>query len=405
VLLLDLDRFKEVNDTFGHPAGDALLTQIGPRLRGVLRSVDTVARFGGDEFVVLLPAAGDPEDTGRTAEKILETLETAFVVEDHRVEIAASIGIALFPEHGTDGAMLMRAADVAMYAAKRSSNGHAVYSAGEDAFHKRRIVLLEELRGGIEAGELFLAYQPQVDLRTGRLARVEALVRWRHPGRGLVLPDEFISGAERIGLTRRLTDWVLESALGQCAEWRAAGLTLSVAVNASVRILRDPGLADRVRDLLGRLRLDPELLTLEITESVMAEPLHALATLRQLRAAGVRLSIDDFGVGSLSLLTLKQLPVDEIKIDKSFVIGMQAQEVDAAVVRSIIDLGHRLGCRVVAEGVESEAVWKKLQRLGCDLAQGDLVSPPLPAEDVARWLSERPVVKNGAPAAIRTRDL
>ncbi len=389
VLLIDLDGFKEINDSYGHSVGDVVLAQVGPRLRAVLRSVDTVARFGGDEFVVLLPASGGRADAGRTAAKILETLETPFRVDEHTLEISASIGIALSPEHGTDGPMLMRSADVAMYAAKRSSNGYAVYSATEDVFTRSRLALLEELRHGLQAGEFFLVYQPEVDLRTGRLARVEALVRWRHPVRGLVLPDEFISGAERIGLIRELTDWVLETGLRQCGHWLAAGTAVPLAVNASVRILRDTGLAERVSLLLKRLRLEPSLLTLEITESVTAEPLHALSTLAELRSAGVRLAIDDFGVGSLSLRTLKQLPVDEIKIDRSFVTGMETHEANAAVVRSVIDLAHHLGCRAVAEGVESEAVWNRLVELGCDLAQGNFVSPPLAADEVVRWMTAR----------------
>jgi len=394
VLLIDLDGFKEINDSYGHSVGDVLLAQVGPRLRAVLRSVDTIARFGGDEFVVLLPASGGRTDAALTAAKILEALETPFVVDEHTLEISASIGIALSPEHGADGSILMRAADVAMYAAKRSSNGYAVYSASEDAFTRSRLVLLEELRHGLQAGEFFLVYQPEVDLRTGRLARVEALVRWRHPERGLVLPDEFISGAERIGLIRELTDWVLETGLRQCSEWKAAGAVVPIAVNASVRILRDGGLAERVRRLLDRLHLEPNLLTFEITESVTAEPLHALATLAELREAGVRLAIDDFGVGSLSLRTLKQLPVDEIKIDRSFVTGMVTQESNAAVVRSVIDLAHHLGCRAVAEGVESRAEWDRLSMLGCDLVQGHFVSPPLAAGEVVRWMAEpNPLVR------------
>ncbi len=388
VLLIDLDGFKEINDSYGHSVGDVVLAQVGPRLRGVLRSVDTIARFGGDEFVVLLPASGGRADAGRMAAKILETLEAPFVVDEHTLEISASIGIALSPENGTDGAMLLRAADVAMYGAKRSSNGYAVYSAKEDVFSRSRLALLEELRHGLQAGEFFLVYQPEVDLRTGRLERAEALVRWRHPERGLILPDEFISGAERIGLIRELTDWVLETSLRQCAEWKAAGAVVPIAVNASVRILRDSGLAERVRRILERLRLDPKLLTFEITESVTAEPLHALSTLAELREAGVRLAIDDFGVGSLSLRTLKQLPVDEIKIDRSFVTGMDTQEANAAVVRSVIDLAHHLGCRAVAEGVESPREWDRLATMGCDLVQGHFVSPPLEAGEVVRWMAE-----------------
>ncbi len=395
VLLIDLDRFKDVNDTYGHAAGDALLAQVGPRLRGVLRSVDTIARVGGDEFVVVMPAAGRAEDVGRTAEKILETLETPFPVEGHSTEISASIGIALYPDHGADGLHLMRAADAAMYMAKRSSKAYAVYSAGDDAFQKRRLVLLEELRRGIDAGELFLAYQPQVDMRTRQVTHVEALVRWRHPERGIVPPDDFISGAERIGLSRKLTDWIFATALRQARSWQQEGLALSVAINASIRILRDPSFAERVRTLLRDLGLPPELLTLEITESLLAEPLDALATLEELRSSGVRLSIDNFGVGALSLLTLKQLPVEEIKIDRSFVLGMATQETDAAVVRSIIDLAHHFGCRVVAEGVESRDSWERLAELGCDLAQGDYVCPPMEAAELAAWFAERHVAVRG----------
>ena len=395
VLLIDLDRFKDVNDTFGHAAGDALLAQVGPRLRGVLRSVDTIARVGGDEFVIVLPTAGRAEDVGRTAEKILETLEAPFSVEGNATEVSASIGIALYPEHGSDSLHLLRAADAAMYMAKRSSKAYAVYSAGEDAFQKRRLVFLEELRRGIDRGELFLAYQPQVDMRTRQVSHVEALVRWRHPQRGIVPPDDFISGAERIGLSRKLTDWIFTTALRQTQEWKQDGLTLPVAINASIRILRDPSFAERVRTLLKELGLAPERLTLEITESLMAEPLEALATLRELHAAGVRLSVDDFGVGALSLLTLKQLPVEEIKIDKSFVLGMDTQATDAAVVRSIIDLAHHLGCRVVAEGVENRESWDRLAALGCDLAQGDYVCPPMEADELAAWFADRDAAVRG----------
>jgi predicted signal transduction protein with EAL and GGDEF domain len=365
----------------------------------VLRSVDTIARVGGDEFVVLLPAAGRAEDVGRTAEKILETLEAPFTVEGHSTEVSASVGIAVFPDHGTEGLHLMRAADAAMYVAKRSSKGYSVYSAGEDAFQKRRLVFLEELRRGIDKDELFLAYQPQVDMRTGRVTHVEALVRWRHPERGIVPPDDFISGAERIGLSRKLTDWIFASALGQAREWQKDGMSLSVAINASIRILRDPAFAARVQNLMRELGLPPALLTLEITESLMAEPLDALTTLQELRALGVRLSVDDFGVGALSLLTLKQLPVEEIKIDKSFVLGMATQPTDAAVVRSIIDLAHHLGCRVVAEGVESLESWDRLAELGCDLAQGDYVCPPMEAEELAAWFAEGPAALGGRTTA------
>ena len=352
--------------------------------------MDTVARYGGDEFVVLLPTAGDPSGAVHTAEKVLQALETPFVIENHALEVSASIGIALSPEHGSDGSTLMRSADVAMYMAKNSSTGYAVYSSSEDATSRGRLALLGELRSALEDGHLYLVYQPQVDLKTGQVSRVEALVRWRHPVRGLVLPEEFIEGAERTGLIRRLTDWALDTALRQCRDWRSAGLSLPVAVNASVKTLRDAGLVERIGTLLRRWELDPSCLMLEITEVVTAEPLAALSQLGKLRALGVRLSVDDFGVGSPSLVNLKQLPLDEIKIDKSFVIGMAKGEGDAAIVRSAIDIGHHLGCRVVAEGVEDEGTWNALVSLGCDVAQGNYLSKPLPADELVRWLADVP---------------
>jgi diguanylate cyclase (GGDEF)-like protein/PAS domain S-box-containing protein len=395
VLLIDLDRFKQINDTFGHATGDALLTQVGSRLRGALRSVDTIARYGGDEFVVLLPAAGDRGDAVRAAEKVLETLQTPFIAEGHTLEVAASVGVAVFPDHGSDGEALMRAADGAMYVAKASSLGYAVYSASEDAHQRRRLALLEQLRGGLEAGQLSLAYRPRVDLRTGQLVRFEVLVSWRHPEYGLMFPDDILSGAERIGANRQLTDWVLETALQQCGQWHAAGGCWPVAINAPARLLKDLAFAERVRALQERLRLGPDVLMLGITECLAAEPLDVLPTLGALRTSGVRLSLDDFGGGSLSLLTLQQLAVDEICIGEAFVGRMPQRETDAAIVRSLIDLAHHLGCKVVAEGVHSEAAWMRLLELGCDLAQGDYVGPPLSADEVPRWIAGRTALASG----------
>jgi diguanylate cyclase (GGDEF)-like protein/PAS domain S-box-containing protein len=387
--LLDLDRFKEINDTLGHFAGDALLKQVGTRLRGVLRTVDTVARVGGDEFAVLLPTVGDEAGATRIAEKILSAVKEPFEVDGQSLEVSASIGIALFPEHGTDWATLMRSADVAMYVAKKASDGCALYSAREDSYSKSRLALIGELRAAIERGELRLAYQPQVNLKTGRVCGVEALVRWQHPEHGLILPDEFIPGAERTGAILPLSEWVLAAAVKQCQEWQADGLSVGIAVNISERVLRDPHLPEKIARLLAVSKLEPASLTLEITESgVMADPAHAVQILNRIRASGVRLAIDDFGSGHSSLVALKRLPVDEIKLDKSFVLELASDQSDATIVRATIELSHALGRTFVAEGVSNEATWNVLAALGCDVAQGNYISPPLSAAELMSWIEE-----------------
>lgn len=387
LLLLDLDRFREINDTFGHHWGDTLLRQVSGRLQGALRKSDLIARLGGDEFAVLLPNTGDLSGATRVAMRIMSLLEHAFVVEGHTLNVGASIGIALFPQHGEDADTLMRRADIAMYAAKRSSGGYAVYQPEQDYHTPDRLLLAGELRQAIESDHLLLHYQPKANFDTGRVAHVEALVRWRHPQRGIVPPDQFIPLAEQTGLIRPLCLWVLNDALHQCALWKREGIGLHVAVNLSMRNLQDPRLPDTIIKLLERWNLEPTWLEVEITESALAaDPERALEILTRLSDMGVRIAIDDFGTGYSSLAYLKRLPVDEIKIDKSFVLGMTMDENDATIVRSTIDLGHNLGLKVVAEGIEDQATWDLLAAWGCDFAQGYFLSRPLPAVDFSKWL-------------------
>jgi diguanylate cyclase (GGDEF)-like protein/PAS domain S-box-containing protein len=387
LLVMDLDGFKDINDTFGHQFGDVLLKEFGLRLRTVLRTADTVARLGGDEFAVLLPNAGSAGAAALMAEKILAALEKPFLIEGQSLEVSASIGVALYPQDGDDWTTLLRCADVAMYAAKQSSEGYVVYSAGEDTYGASGITLMRELRSGVENGQLRLHYEPQVDLRHRRAAAVEALLRWHHPRRGLLLPGQFLPAAERTGAIKPVCEWALETALGHCRSWHEAGRPVRVAVNVSGRNLRDPLLLERISRMLGASKLDPAFLKLEIAEgSILSDPHGSIAALTRLKAAGVRLSIDDFGTGESSLSSLKRLPADEIKIASSFVREMASDDRDAAIVRCAIELGHSLGRQVVAQGVDDAASWEMLSALGCDFAQGSYVSPALPRTELARWL-------------------
>jgi diguanylate cyclase (GGDEF)-like protein len=395
LVIMDLDRFKEVNDTFGHHIGDQLLMQVGPRLRNQIRASDTVSRLGGDEFAILLPDIGDVDAAVATGKKLIRALEAPFIVEEHAFDIGASIGIVLSPDHGNDAATLMRRADVAMYIAKQSNSGYAVYSAEQDRNSPTRLALMSELRHGIDHGQLLLHYQPKVDLERGTFWQLEALVRWRHPQHGLMPPDDFIPLAERTGLISPLTSWVLNEALAQCRSWRDESLPLGVAVNLSGRVLQDPSLIDLIGEALHRWRVDPSCLTLELTESsIMSDPDHVMSMLDRLRKLTVRLSIDDFGTGYSSLSHLRLLPVDEIKIDKSFVMEMLANPSDEAIVRSTIQLCHNLDRKVVAEGVENAEIYARLRDLGCDLAQGFHIARPMPPEDLRGWM-ERSLWKVG----------
>lgn len=385
LLLMDLDRFKEINDTFGHHYGDRLLQQFGPRLQSVLRESDTIARLGGDEFAILLP---DTEERGamQVAEKILRALDQPFSVEGHSLDVGASIGITLYPEHGVDANLLLQRADVAMYHAKRTDNGHAVYAAEQDGYSPDRLALIGELRRAIEQDQLLLYYQPKISLKTEHIDGVEALVRWQHPERGIIPPDQFIPLAEHTGLIRPLTEWVLSRSLQQCRDWLRAGLNLKVSVNLSARSLHDPHLTRRVAALLETWKVPAQSLELELTETaLMADPARGVEMLLELHEMGVRIAIDDYGTGYSSLAYLKRLPLDAIKIDKSFVLNLLANEGDSFIVRSVADLGHSLGLEVVAEGVEDAQTLRLLSMMGCDLAQGYHLSRPLPAAELFSW--------------------
>ena len=387
LLITDLDRFKEINDTLGHHYGDLVLQQVAGRMRSALRESDTIARLGGDEFAVLLPQVPNEIDAINAARKLITALEQPIHLEDQSFHIGASVGIALYPEHGEDGATLMRHADVAMYVAKRSAAGFSLYDPKEDEHSVSRLALVGELRHAIEQRQLVLFYQPKIDLKHGHVAAVEAVVRWNHPQRGLLLPDEFIPLAEQTGLIRPLTFYVLDEALHQVHLWQKVGLNVRMAINLSARHLQDEHLAGKIADTMRQWGVVPELLEFEITESaLMANPLRAMETLTQLDEMGVGLAIDDFGTGYSSLIYLKQLPVDEIKIDKSFVIDMLDNNEDLVIVRSTVDLAHNMGRRVVAEGVESQAVLNMLIELGCDMAQGYHISRPVTAPVLTRWL-------------------
>ncbi len=388
VFIMDLDRFKDINDTLGHPAGDELLLQVALRLRGKLRDIDTLARLGGDEFGILLPAVNE-KHAAMAARMLLQVLRTPFQVAGQTLDVGASFGIALYPDHGVDADLLIQRADVAMYAAKNSNSGHAFYDGEQDHHSPTHLTMLGELRHAVEQEQFVLYFQPKVNLKSYQVTGVEALVRWNHPRESLVLPDTFVPLMEQTGLIRSLTPWVLTESLKQGQSLQDQGLPISISMNLSVRDLQDPYLADAVDEQLAALQISPRWLELEITESaVMTDPDRAFEILTRLSSMGLRIAIDDFGTGYSSLSYLKKLPVSTIKIDKSFVLGMTRNENDAAIVRTSIDLGHNLGLEVVAEGVETEDVLRRLSELGCDTAQGHYISRPLSAAEFADWLKQ-----------------
>jgi len=388
VLLLDLDRFKDINDALGHDRGDSLLQEVTARLRGVLRATDTIARLGGDEFAVLTTDAKHPEDVVATARKILASLEGPFAIGDQMVETGASIGIAMYPVHGDDPSTLLRRADVAMYVAKRSGGGFALYQPEQEAQTLRRSGLAGELRRSIPQGELVLHYQPQVTLATGAIQTVEALVRWNHPREGLMPPDRFIPMAEETGIIHPLTAWVIDAALTQLCKWLADGIDVSVSINVSPRNIEDHSLEEMVARAIGNFKIEPSRLTLEITEGV-AMAAAAAKALHRLHEIGVRLALDDFGTGYSSLLYLMRLPVNEIKIDRSFVSALASDTDSAAIVRSAVGLGHNLGLRVVAEGLQDRMAETILIDAGCDAAQGFLVGRPVEEPEITAQLAEQ----------------
>ena len=385
VLLLDLDRFKDINDALGHDRGDSLLQEVTGRLRGVLRATDTIARLGGDEFAMLALDAKQPEDVVAAARKILAALEGPFTIADQMVETGASIGIAIYPMHGDDPSTLLRRADVAMYVAKRSGGGHAVYAPEQEAQTLRRSSLAGELRRSIPQNELVLHYQPQVTLSTGAIKSVEALVRWNHPRDGLMPPDRFIPMAEETGIIHPLTAWVMDTALAQLCKWLDMGLDLGVAVNVSPRSIEDHSLEEMVTRSLAKYKVEPRRLTLEISEGdAMAAA--AAKALGRLHEIGVRLCLDDFGTGYSSLLYLMHLPVDEIKIDKSFILALASDSDSQAIVRSAVGLGHNLELSVVAEGLQDRAAEAILVDAGCDVVQGFLLGRPMPEDEITELL-------------------
>ena len=392
VLMMDLDRFKHVNDVMGHSFGDALLRQVAARLQLLLanrrQSSAQVARLGGDEFAVLLPGA-DIDQALTVAAEILHALESPLSLEDQMVDIGAGLGVAGYPLHGADGEALLSMAEVAMYAAKQRNDGAVLYDTAIDKASEKSLGLLTELRNAIERNEFRLHVQPKIMLDSGKVVGMESLVRWVHPERGNVFPDQFIPFAEQTGFIRVLTRWVLDQSAALCHELAAKGIHLKVSVNLSTRDLLDQDLPVKFADILARHKLAPSSFCLEITESaIMDDPVRAQLTLERLHAMGVDLSIDDFGTGYSSLAYLKRLPVNELKIDKSFVLNMENDVGDTKIVRSTIELGHAMGLRVVAEGIESEAVWRLLRKHGCDQGQGYFMSRPIPGDQLVAWLEK-----------------
>jgi diguanylate cyclase (GGDEF)-like protein len=381
VLLLDVNRFKEINNTLGHELGDELLQDLGSRLRNALRANETLARLGGDEFGILLPAGSLPE-AQTVADRVHAALHDPFVLSDLPLEISASIGIASHPEHGEHVEALIQHADVAMYVAKERNSNTGVYDPAEDTNDALRLALAGELRRAIEEEELVVYFQPKAELASGRIIGAEALVRWQHPARGFIPPSDFIPIAERTGLIKPLSRLVLQASVKQCAAWKSAGRDLQVSVNLTVPDLLDLDLPERIGALLADSALPPDQLELEITETtLLSDPFRVRDVLNRLNEMGVRLAIDDFGTGYSSLAYLKRLPVQTLKIDRSFVMEMCSDPNDATIVRSTLELGRNLGLETVAEGVESQEIWNALQAQGCTLAQGYFISRPVPAAE------------------------
>jgi diguanylate cyclase (GGDEF)-like protein len=384
LLQLDLDGFKELNDTLGHAAGDDLLVAVSRRLEAVVPG--TLARLGGDEFAALVP---EGHDARKVADAIGHALHAPLDIDGVGVAINASVGIAHFPQDAHDARELARRADVAMYDAKRLGTVVAGYTPEHDEHSLDRLSLAADLRSAFDRDELWLAFQPQVDIATGRISGAEALIRWRHPTRGDVPPGVLLPIAERTGLMPQLTLWVLDRAVAQAAAWRQAGLDVRMAVNVSAIVLVDATLPDRIAETLTRYALTADNLVIEVTEdAVMRDPRRAIDILTRIKASGAEIAVDDFGTGQSSLEQLKNVPADELKLDRSFVLGMAEDPHDAAIVGSVVGLGRAMGLRVIAEGVETPEVWQRLAELGCDVAQGFGLARPMPAAQFERWARE-----------------
>lgn len=387
LLLIDLDHFKEINDTHGHEVGDELIQQVGARLTTVMKSSETLARLGGDEFAMVINHS-DETAVRYSARKILKSLEPAFVIEGREFIISASLGIACFPQHGENVSMLMRHADAAMYRAKRTKSRFCVFDTKEDQAADDNVLHTGDVRQAFEQQAFELYYQPQIDLVTRRITGVEALSRWNHPQRGFIRPDIFISLLEQAGLMHQFTHWVMQTAFWQCTQWRRQGYRLDISLNVTVQDLLDPEFLDRIDDLLQQYDVADQI-TLELTENLFLSDYQRVEKIMHaLRERKFSMSIDDFGTGHSSLSRLKRLPVSEIKIDRSFVSQMDTDEDDAVIVQSTIELAHNLGLTVVAEGVENQQVLHRLARLRCDMAQGFHIGKPMPAAELAAVLKK-----------------
>jgi len=391
LLLMDLDRFKDVNDTLGHDRGDILLKQVSIRLKSVLHEPNIIARIGGDEFGILLPRLTGLDDIQKVVQELLEVLSAPFIIDGIPISVEASIGVATIPEHAENPHMLLQRADIAMYHAKKLASNYAIYDPYYNLHSHEQLGLMAELREAIDQNQLLLHFQPKLEIKTGRVGGVEALVRWNHPRLGLLFPDRFILAAEHTGLIAPLTRWVLIEALTYSQNQRREGIFLRVSVNLSARSLHDTRLLEMINEALMITAANPDQLMLEVTESaIVLDPQRAEEALVELSNLGFALSIDDFGTGYTSLASIKRLPINEIKIDKSFIINMLADNKEAMIVRSVIDLGHNLGLKVVAEGIETKELLEALTSLGCDEIQGYFVCKPKAPAELKLWFSTSP---------------
>lgn len=401
--LVDVNGLKDVNDSLGHEYGDDLLRNVSERLKDALRSSDRVGRFGGDKFAVVLKH-GNNTAVEELCTRLLATFDRAFQIKGHSLYLGATLGIANYPEHAENSQGLIQKTEIALHTAKDTSKDFFIFDANKDHGNPERLNLANDLRHAIRDGQLTLNYQPQLDLRSGKIIGVEALARWNHPEHGFIPPDTFVAIAERTGLIKQLTEFVLTTAIKQCAEWRRTMQSLSISINLSARNLHDETLPKQVARLIRHWKIIPEQICLEITETaMMADPEHAGELLEELDRLGVKISIDDFGTGYSSLTYLKRLPVDEIKIDKSFVMNMSNSENDASIIRATVGLAHDLGLSVVAEGVENQESQDTLQQMGCEIAQGYHICKPAPAEEITKLLtqpvSQRSKQKADSPSA------